>query len=303
MGASSKRLGISDSPEELEFRLQRIETELLVRQFSNFESSASARVRSGNPIDQVVGLSADVVPGAIALRWNPVLNPDLFRYEVQISDNAGFPPGTTTTTELTNEASFILDNVDLDVERFVRVRAVNHSEEPGLYSATLNTRTGLATPNNLEIGAAHILAADILEAPGFFPPSVTTNFGGPGVETVTQVWGGVAIETVGALVASYVLLQINIVSGYSAGAPETNRIQIDLLRDGRAIDTANIDVFSPSTVGGNQYTITGLGSFDDPPPGRHVYQVRYTISSDRSTLNFITLTPESQIIELVEYRR
>lgn len=301
MASSSRRFGISDDPIELELRIQRIEEELSVLQRANVDSSATAQfARVGEQIEQVTGLAVirDAV-GGMGVRWNPVLNPDLSHYEIQFSSTEQFLSDTTVTENVVaGRTQFMFTGAAPGATFFVRMRAIDRNNTPGIYSSTLNTSSGQATQNQLAQGAATELVSDVVTV--FSPTSITGN----SITTETAgPFGSAVITTSGGVVFPFSVFEAEYDITQDGTAVNTAQLTIEVMRNGIVIQTIPMDIAGPSTPSPSQ-TMT-FGAFagpDQPPIGTHLYQVRYTASSTGAPAA-LTVTFTRQVLELIEVRR
>lgn len=306
MVAFSRRAGLGTSPEELEQWLQSVEEELFIRQLADIDSSETANVRGGtSSLPQITGLSIDPntkVTGGLGIKWNTVNHPDLLNYEVQLAKEDSFNPIFKTVKNV--QSSSLVFDLDIDENYFVRVRAVGRNDQIGEWSGSLATSVGSVASNNLAIGATKGFASEtlIFNGPGLVleSPIASSDF-------IKLTVGSAYIETIGAIVIPRTNLVLTLDTNFGGGGDITdpNRYSIELLRDGVAIDRTDSDLKSTYT----SFVVSYLGglvvntyfTFDTPPPGKHVYSLRYTLDSSPPFLMRMEL--HKQTIQLVELKR
>lgn len=307
--STGNRQGLATNPIETDKRFLRLEEELTKKQDANAFASRTTANRTVE-IPQVSGVSFDTNSvGALAIRWSPVATPNLKRYEVEISTTSAFVSGQTERFSVTGGTTYTYSGGDQDTTYFVRVRAVGavgNREVLGFWSSSLNSETGVATPNHLSIGAATNLTSDLIIS--FSPAVISTNENWPTIGDVTTeaTFGSALIETVGGVVLPFVVTDVSATSqlqSFSTG--RVNRLTTSLFRDGEKIDEAINDFSSDLQSTTSRFTIAGFTTPDVPPPGVHIYSVRYVVSTEPAptATDWLTLEFNRQNIEVLELRR
>jgi hypothetical protein len=148
---SAKRYGLDAQDPELESRIRRIEVALAALGPETASSNPNTTSRGGGTPDQITGLTlSGTGPGTFTFQWSAATISDLRKYEIQIAEDVGFTTGVQNKIAATTEYAFTTGDTSVTRTYFVRVRAVNTSDTPGAYSATLNTTTGQVTTPDIE---------------------------------------------------------------------------------------------------------------------------------------------------------
>ena len=150
MTQSAKRYGLDALDPELESRIRRIEVALAALGPQTASSNPTTTSRGGGTPPQITGLSlSGTSPGSFTFAWSAATISDLRRYDISIAEDVGFTTGVQSKIAALNEYAFTTGDTSVTRTYFVRVRAVNTSDTPGAYSATLNTTTGQVTTEDI----------------------------------------------------------------------------------------------------------------------------------------------------------
>jgi hypothetical protein len=261
---------------QLEERLMR---EIERRALANPDVDATESTRSaGGTPPAVTGIQKVTRPGTLTVSWSRVPITDLRNYEVLIATNATFTSGVVTRS--TRELQFTWEEGDDTSTYYIKVRAINTANNPGAYSATVNTANGKVTTSNIDPNAASEIHAF----------TKTAGFTTLDTDTETETYGPVSIDVFDAdsVVEPRVIFQVDFSSTWVA-ASTTNRLTIELLRrpeggGDTVIDTAVTDFKSDlpgaATGGVVRLTLPTFTSFDQPGAGTFEYRMRLTLSID-----------------------
>lgn len=243
-------------------------------------------------VPQVTGLAAGPsAPGVITFTWNPSSIANLRYYQIYVDSDTTFPnPDILVWTN--TKYDYTPPNPDLTY--YIKVRAVNNENVFGVFSALLNSTTGLVMTEDIAIGASTNTTDAFITS---FTPAVLTGNGS------SAVWGSVTVTSKGRPVLMFAVLQATMAFVYTTGA---NRLTVYLRRGGVDIlDPIIFDFTSPTTFLGGTVTSLVTVSFpnplDDPPAGTNVYEVHASIVSDGT--NSISVTPVYMTFTSLELRR
>jgi len=285
---SAQRLGIAVPDPQLEARLRRVEVALASSADSNTGGVHKVRGRLIPP--RVTGLRLDTgVVGGIAVRWNAVDTPTLKRYEVDISQSIGF---TNRTTARTRDTFHLFPGLVKNTTYYVRVRAINKQDLPGLFSPVLNTKTGQATFLDLAGGAASNIVTTI-QTSGFFPATVSSR-AGPGTPPKPTI-GEYAKTRLSFPKAGEVIIFSQTKASYVQWSNDT--ITIDVLVDGivkssyevrgEKLGTPNDTFISQGLL-----TVPGLAFPQLLGTGQHDFSIRVSLTGSAGGSLTSEITPQ-----------
>lgn len=279
---SVPRKGISESPEDLEARLRRIELELAQRSLANLDISQSSRAL-GTP-GQVTGLTIDrSVIGGLQFVWNANTQSDI-HYSIEISTSSTFAASTTTTRK-TREPRYFFAEGNSTLTYYIRVRAINSRGDPGPYSSVLNSTTGQATANNLISGAANEVVRTIQTS---FSPATLSTAG-----TTTGVYGSTAVETIGGPILVFAHFKWD----YSYS---TNHIIFLRTR----INGISVIEYEEKTSFTSAGTATMPGNAIPAVVNAGLHEIDFQVEVDNNGQSFTTtITPDELVISVWEPRR
>lgn len=283
-----RRFGVSTDI-ETERRFRRIEEEL-AKLTGISQTQISGRTgqfsRSRLAPPQVTGLSLDnKVIGAISIKWNAVNNPDLRRYRVQFSTDESFATAVSEF-KVIGETTFTFPEGDVATTYFARVRA--ETTEPGPYSATLNTTTGAAVTENLQIGAASNVVRT-KQTSGFSPAEVK-NFAG----------GAASADYVSTSFTSKggpIIIQGTAVFDYTLDSSDT--VFSEIVIDSSVVESFDTNFATAVTTG--RQAVPGVSIPSPPAAGTHTVEIRIRLSP--ATGGGSTITPVQITVAVVELRR
>ena len=259
--------------------------------FVNVNPNNASTNRRSNNVPQVSGWRLVPNVGTITYAYeNPGI--DLLRFDIQIdtSSTMSNSPAPIPTTGLL----FTYTEGDPETAYYARVRAVNTSKEYGPWSAIISSETGLVVTENITVGAVINTVGQVISS--FSPATLVGDADGD-----SATYGSLSISTVGRPVAVDLFTRVTVVFKYTSG---TNRVDIEILRDGAAYRSIVNDLTS---VSANTTTADFTASLripnDTPDAGTHVYSARITVTnSNGPTNNILQLTPIVLVIECEEKR-
>lgn len=304
MTTSVTRLGVAINEAELDSYLKRLSDDLTnkitalvgARPVSELTTSTEPDV----PTVQGLRLNLSLV-GSVGIQWNVINRIDLSHYSIDVSLASNFPADSslTSTFQVSGTNSFNFTEAVQDSTYFFRVQAVLFDGTEGVFSSTLNSKTGKATPLHLEVGAAtNPLGEELI----FTTPVVLQKGGDGDLNGVGPVqFGSAIIETLeNTVVLPFVVAHFTIDIDFVAG---TNFLRLRLLRDGEEIDFTItdliIDLIEPARSAVTGFAtphLSGLGGLQE-------YTLEYALDASGAGGNDIIITLDRQIIELVELRR
>lgn len=281
MGTSARRFGIENDDLELEQRLRRMEGQLEKRQLAQYTTSESAMRRARSDVPRISGVRLDnEIVGGLGVRWNPVDQPDIRRYVIEVATDNSFRNSDSFTTV---DPFYVFPNLTSGQQFYVRVKAQNARQEDSPWSAVLNTATGQATFQDLQSGAAGNIVITT-QTSGFQPTQVTAATSGLYATTRLSL-----PTTAEVLIFGFAKFD------YSYVTAET--IFVDVLVDGVNKQTYETKLNTVSTAG--RSTIPGLGFPQLLGQGSHRFEFQVRISSGGSS----TVNPVEFTLGIWEQRR
>jgi hypothetical protein len=153
--------GTADNP-DLELRLQRVENKLANATGFTAGSTDAESISTDNELTPgyITGVYVTAsVPGVITLRWEPLDQNRVQRYEIYVSQDKTFSdPARLKTYSVSNKAnSFNFADPDddpqsVDPAYYFKIRAVSSSGRAGPWGVVVNSQTGKATALHLGFG-------------------------------------------------------------------------------------------------------------------------------------------------------
>lgn len=254
-----RRSGTTNNPIDTDIRLQQIDLELSRAALRNVGAPDSAvRAQAIGP-SLITGLRLDAqVIGGISISWSAVQDLSLLYYEVQVSTTSNFIPSVTTTFKVVSSTTFLYQRGNPNSTYYFRVRAISDNSEPGVWSPTINSKTGQAVTENLATGAA----AGYVRGVQTWDPEHLIATG------TSYEFGHISSKTKGGPVLLLATIQLRFTATAGTG---TSLVQI--FEDGveiESFDYANLGANDASARGG----LPGLSIPSVPPAGDHTYHFK-----------------------------
>ena len=147
--------------------------------FDTVASSPTDTTNRSSGLPQVSGLRAVPNVGTVRFEWNTVNNINILRFEVMIAETAADARASTNVLikSAGKQLYYTYQEGDPDQAYFVRVRVINTEKRFGPWSNILNTQTGTAVSENIDVGAVINLVEQ--EITSFSPATVLVPQGRP----------------------------------------------------------------------------------------------------------------------------
>lgn len=288
------RQGISETFPDLENRLLRIQREIESRRVAN--RFATVSILSDVQTPQNVTVS-NTVPGSVDISWDPVGNPDVMFYEIDIATSASFDDAQTFREPGTN-TSHLFTGAQGDVTYFVRVRA-RTPKGFGDYSSPAFANGGQATSRHIVEGGSSSLTRVVQTS---FSPATISTQSGPSIGE----YGFVEVETEGSLLLVFALMELNLnMRQFDIGVSEFASLFIRLKEDGQELLESEITLVGNSSFANPEFDSTQPGpaiAFPTAPAdGNHVYSLEMEVD-DSPGDNFAIATPLELTMSIIDLR-
>ncbi|MHC4698943.1 MAG: hypothetical protein ACYTFQ_00050 [Planctomycetota bacterium] len=253
-------------------------------------TSVSSITRAGGTPPIVTGITLVQAIDRIHIQWSATPIADLKFYEVQIATNSTFTQDVIL--KKTGEDEYVWEEGDEDITYWLRVRAVNNSNNGGAWSARVNSATGKVYTAIIDVDATSNVTRFIY---GDDTAETFTNLTDTG--TTSEDYGNLTIDVFDSdsVVSPTIIFEFDYSAVYTVA--NTCHYTTSLFRReqgttpwGAAINSAQNDIKS---------TIPGIGSgtaraqvpafvnYDEPGQGIWEYKVRVAVTAGgANTISF-----------------